>query len=54
MQHKDSLTKISKGNLFKTINFVSKPKDEYLEQLEKYKRSNTYVKNLFDKRTIEN
>lgn len=30
------------------------PRNEYLENIEKYKRSNTYVKELFDNKIIEN
>jgi len=52
--HVTKLSHISNGKLLRTIDFEDHNKDIYLDNIEKYKRSNTYVKELFDNRMVEN
>lgn len=50
-QHKKSLMKISHTH----CSFFEKGfNSEYIHQIEKYKKSNSYVKNIFDSRTQDN
>ena len=42
-KHKESLHKISKGVLSRPLKFDAQTTSNYLQQLEKFKRSNTYI-----------
>ena len=54
VSHKETIAKISQGELFRTLNFDKKTKDEYLDQIQRAKKSNTYVQGLFDDKVLEN
>lgn len=49
-QHRDSLAKITHS----PSAFQSATSSAYITQIEKYKRSNSYVKNMFDSRLQDN